>query len=198
MRESVSKPLHQAWEANNAIYREPKRTIESAIAKLGTAILNYEIKCEEDAAAERKKAEAEAETERKRLADSAAKLEDKAAEAAIAGDTETAETLFDAAGATSMASEMTTARHVEAEPTRVAGSSRSWRWSATVPETNEDKIKAMQYIIANPQFLSLVTFDQPASNKLAMALGENFAIPGFTAKKNPVLAQRGVTAISPI
>ena len=46
-----------------------------------------------------------------------------------------------------------------------------------------------------PQFLNLVTFDGPGINKLAVALKDNFSIPGFKLEKKAGIATRGVKAI---
>jgi len=197
MRESVSKPLHQAWEANNAVYREPKAVLDTAIRTLSAAIAGYHEREQARIEQERRDAEAKAEAERKRIADAAAETAAAAGEAAANGDEEEANRLLAQSDDLEIESQLVTAPVVAAAPTRIAGTSVQYRYGATLPESNADKLAALKYIIDNPQYLNLVKFDQAPANSLAVALKDNFAIPGFKLAKNPVVAQRGVKAADP-
>lgn len=193
MRESVSKPLYQAWEANNAIYRQPKAILETGRRQLTAKMVAYQEHQEELRGAEQKRLDDLAEAERKRLADEAAAREEEAAQAAMSGNEQAAEELFQQAEALETTSQVITAPVVERAAPKVSGTSTSYRYGATVPATNAEKIAAMKYLIDNPQFLNLVTFDQAAANKLATALKDNFALPGFKLDKKANIAQHGIT-----
>lgn len=192
MRLTVSKPLHEAKVANDAIYREPVATLEASQRKLERAIVAYREEEQRKALADQRKAEEEAEAQRKALAAAAEEKSDEAATAAMSGNEEAAESLFQQAETLSTTAEVVTARHVDTAPTKMVGTSVSYRYGAKVPETNAQKIAAMKHIIDNPQFLNLVTFDSKAASQLAVALRDNFAMPGFELTKTPTVASRGV------
>lgn len=196
MRKAVSEPLHKAWTANNANFKPPIELIDAAIVKVGRLIVAYEDKVEREAEEARRKAAAEAEAERQRVAAKARETEEAAAQAAMTGDVEKAETLFQKAEAQEMEAAVIVPRHVETFSTKVAGSSRVTRWSAELPESKDGKLAALKYIVANPQYLNLVDFNQTACNQLAVALKENLAIPGIKAVSNATVASRGVAARS--
>lgn len=190
-RESVSKPLHQAWSAHNAIYKKPLEVLDGAISRLTGKISQYTLQVQQKAEAERRLAEQQAEAERLRMQEQADDLAAKAGEAASLGRDDDANFLLEQAESAAMASQLVTARVVDTAPPKIEGTSTYYRYSAEVPITNADKIKAIKWVLENPQFLHLVTFDQKACNQLAVALKDNFAIPGMSIKKNPVIAQRG-------
>lgn len=191
MRKSVSDPLYQAWKANNDIYKPPMELLEGGRRKLEKKIAGYHEEVARRAAEEQRRREREAEAERQRLAAEAAALQEQAELAAISGD-EGAEELFQQAEATEIEAAIVVAETVDTAPAKIAGSSIRYAYGVALPTGNADKIAALKYLLANPQFLNLVTFDQKACNQLATALKDNFAIPGLKLEKKPIIAQRGV------
>jgi hypothetical protein len=195
MRKTVSEPLHKAKEANDAIYREPKQLIEAAVTKLTRSMIGYAEEVDRKRQAEQARAEREAEETRQRLAAQAAQAAAEAGEAATLGDAAAAEEKLQEADALEQGSNLVTAREVVIDKPKVAGTSTRYTYGATPPANNEERKAALKWFMDNPQFLNLVTFDMPGVNKLAVALKENFAIPGFKLEKKAGIATRGVKAI---
>lgn len=191
MRESVSKPLYTAWENNNAIYRQPLAIVKDAIKRLSGKIVGWQELQYRLAMEEQRKRDADARAEQQRLADEAAEQAAAAGIAAAMGDEDLANELLAESDANELASAVVVAAPVEA-PAKIAGTSIAYTYGAELPTTNADKIAAAKWLIANPQFVQLLDFDQKACNQLATALKENFAIPGIKLVKKPKVTVRGV------
>ena len=153
---------------------------ESAIKKL---MVTYQSEQEAKRREAQRIADQEAATERQRLQAEAAAL---AAQAKKSGDQDTA---LRAEAVLEEISYVCPVRVDIAAPT-IKGVSTSRPWKCHLPQTEQETIAALSFLVRNPQFLSLVSFNQSEANALAKATKERFPVLGFKAYQDVVISSR--------
>lgn len=207
-RVDLVTPLNSVVKKINDLFRAPLEFLTQAEGTIKRAMITYDQEQERKAAEEKRKAEEAAARERARLKAEADEREAKAraeeerlrkeAEAAVAaGDTAKAAKLESQAEAKADAGQIraeelrSQAASVQAAPasiapTKVSGVVSKGKWKGRVTS----KIKLVQFVAANPQYLGLLDENESAINKLAGALKNQMAIDGIEAYEERQIAAR--------
>ncbi len=207
-RVGLVNPLNSVVKKINDLFRAPLDFLAQAESTIKRAMITFDQEQERIAAEERRKAEEAAARERARLQAEAAEREAKAKaeedrlrkeseEAAAAGDAAKAAKLESQAEAKADAGQVraeelrTQAAMVQAAPaqetqakvTGIAGKS-TWKGRVT------NKLKLIQYVAANPQFIELVDANESAINKMAGALKKAMIVDGVEVYEERQIAAR--------
>lgn len=192
-RVSMTSDLNNVVKKINALFKPAIERHEAGERLIKNAMVAYQNKCEAERREAQRIADEAARVERQRLEAEAAALAAEAAEAAKSGDAGAVEQAqAKAAQAEAIREEATfvaPTRVVAAAPA-VKGVSTSRPWKCRLPETEQDKIDALQFISSNPQFLHLISFDQAAANSLAKAMKDKLPVPGFKTYQDAIISSR--------
>jgi len=207
-RKSITQPIDAAKKAVMDLFRAPTTYLDQAEAVLKSAIGNFDraeqarqlaaqAKLEEAARQERARLEAEAAATRAATEAEAQKIQQKAEQAAAAGDVEAAARLNSEAesrvdqGVAEVALLQQTATLFTAPIAAPAiiktqGVSTRKVWKAEVA----DKIALVRYVAAHPEYVDLLDANMPNVNKIALALKANCPLDGVRVFEDSVLAAR--------
>lgn len=190
-RDSLVRPLNGVVKAINDLFRAPLAKLAEGEKIIKDAMLTWTTEQERLARIERERLQREAD-ERRLAADKEAREAreqlEQAAESGTDADIEAAQALV--AEAEEQACVVAAPIHYVAAAPRAAGTSVRKVWKARLPEAQADKLKALAYIIANPQYLHLVEFSQSECNKLASAMKQHFPVEGIAAYQDSGIAAR--------
>jgi hypothetical protein len=190
-RDSLVRPLNDTVRAINTMFRGPMDVLVQGEQIIKSAMLTYTTEQERKALEERRRLEREAEERRLQAEKEAAEAREKLEEAAATGsDEEVAVAQAQVIEAEQAASTSLAPIHYVAAAPRLSGTSVRKTWKARLPETDEDKLKALAFIVVNPQFLHLVEFSQSECNKLASAMKANMKIDGIVAYQDSGITAR--------
>jgi len=190
-RDSLVRPLNTVVKAINDLFRAPLAKLAEGEKIIKDAMLTWTTEQERLAKIERDRLQREADERREKADKEAREAREQLEEAAVSGsdaDIEAAQALV--AETEQQTSVLAAPIHYVAAAPRAAGTSVRKTWKARLPETKEQKLKALAFIIANPQYLHLVEFSQSECNKLASAMKENMKIDGIAAYQDAGIAAR--------
>ena len=171
-RKEITTPMDAAKKSVMDLFSKPTDVLKQAESAYKNAILTYQSEQERIAAAAQRAADAAAEAERKRMEAAAVVAEES-------GDVETAVAI-------QMASEMMVSNIPLAAPSKVAGISKTVRWSAEVI----DKVAYLKHVLANPELIDTVNVDLTSLNRMAIALKGNLNYPGIKAVSTASISAR--------
>jgi hypothetical protein len=207
-RVSVAGPLHKAWTALNALFKEPMQELDAAQTALKGVMLAWHQKKEEEARLARVEAERIAAAERKRLEDAARQLELEAKYAAdlLADEANSASEAGDDLAAAQCKAEA--AQVIEAAASEVAvmnftasvmsapvvpissAKAKGASVSTTVAYEIVDMHALVKHIAANPTLVGLVIEDSVKMRNYVKGLGLNTALPGVRVFNKSNLSMR--------
>ena len=170
MRKSITAPLDTAKKGVMDLFRPPVDGYKTAIAQIKTAIADYLLKQEREAAEARAKAEAEAAAERKAL-------EDKAKEAETPQQAE----------ALQQAAALVVADVPQKAVEKVGGMSTSKKWRAKV----NDLPAFLRYVADHPELIECVEVKAAKLERYISATGGTIEIPGVEAHQEMIVSSRG-------
>lgn len=185
----LTGPLLTVVEGIRDLFRSPKQLLQQAEVAIKGAMTKYIADKEAAERKAREQAEALARQEREAAEARAREEQQRAQELESKGDTQAAAQASERAAAARMEAEVSSAPVVRSAPAlKVSGVSTRKTWKCALPETDDDKLKALRFIVENPQYLNLVDFSQKTANQLATAQRKGFNIPGFLAYEDTVIA----------
>lgn len=185
---SLTAPLTTVIEGIRDLFRAPKARLKQAEGIYKNSLLAYSNKkAEEQREAQRIANEAAAaqRREQEQIARDAAAA---ALQAQARGDVNAAVELQEQAEAAAATAHVISAPAVQIAAPKIAGLVTRKSWECELPANDEDKLKLLTFIVANPQFLHLVDVSKSACNAQAKALKGNLAIPGLRAVEKSNLA----------
>ncbi len=186
---SLVTPLLTVVDGIRELFRRPKQLLEDGEKAIKGAMTKYVNDKEAAAKKARDEAEAQARQKRQEAEEEARKEQQRAQELEAAGQADEAIQAAQRAAAARLVSEVASAPAVSvvAAP-KVAGISTRKTWKCALPESQDDKLKALRFIVENPQYLNLVEFSQKTANQLATAQRSGFNVPGLRAYEDTVIA----------
>lgn len=185
---SLTSPLTAVITGIRDLFRAPKEKLAGAESAYKRAMLTYTEKKQAEAREAQRRADELARGQREEQQRAAAASEEAAQEAEQKGEFLEATSHRTMAEVHAMAAAVVSAPAVSIAAPKVSGVVVRKVWKSKLPETTEDKIKALTYIIANPQFLHLVDFSKSECDKLAKAMKDNMPVPGIGAVAESSLA----------
>lgn len=171
-RKAITGPMDKAKKEVMDLFRKPLEALEQAESAIKKTMLSYTTEQRRIAEEAQRKADQAARAERERM-------EQQAKDAEQSGDVATAMAL-------QSASTMVVAQTIDTQPAKVSGISTTKRWSAEVT----DKVAYLKYLLENPELIDdRIDINMKPLNQMAVALKENFSVPGVRA-----IATESVTA----
>jgi hypothetical protein len=190
-RTSLVKPLNDVVKGINDLFRQPLADLVEGEKIIKGAILTYTVEQERIAREAREELERKAREQRELAEKQEREAREQLQMVATSGtdeDVEAAQSLL--AEAEEKTAVVNAPVFYVAPSPKLAGTSVRKTWKARLPETDDDKLKALAFIIANPQYLHLVEFSQTECNKLAVAMKRHMKIDGIVAYEDAAVAAR--------